>query len=503
MKQEKKNFYLNLFQQEIIEKPQKIKELIRSKTPSSAGIIKVGKEEGKEVEEEVEQTPVKKRQPSQRRTRKSSTTMTTTRKNSKSPSSKFVVKEIDDVILLEEEQKEIDLTKRQSSSSSSSKKLMDTPTRQKFFLDMPALKYRDADSVLSSHNHHQSSSSSSRDSLGKLFMDFLKYSFILLVVCVVIFSVNYSISYKSLPYCASSDTSSTSDNDETMLFGWAYPLPKCKPCPQNALCSDYEFIQCNEGYLKKESLLFWGLIECVPDLEKTRNIEMLQNQIKKTIDIHAGLVACGDLVDESFISEYKMKELMKSYYFTKWDNTLFESYWNQIVSKDSRMRNHVKDRFYSFDPVYPTVCRMLMLFGNLYNEYKMYLVYAAVILVGILGLVSYIQRNLSFSLHLSNIYLEKIKYNQDMEMYVGSVVEILQKQDADYMQGRSPIAGIPCEQLRDYLLAKIKSKARRDKLWKDVERQVLELSSVTTCAVLIRGEQFDALQYVGFVRKED
>jgi spore coat polysaccharide biosynthesis protein SpsF (cytidylyltransferase family) len=90
-----------------------------------------------------------------------------------------------------------------------------------------------------------------------------------------------------------------------------------------------------------------------------------------------------------------------------------------------------------------------------------------------------------------------------MEMYVGSVVEILQKQDADYVQGRSPIAGIPCEQLRDYLLAKIKSKARRDKLWKDVERQVLELSSVTTCAVLIRGEQFDALQYVGIVRKED
>jgi hypothetical protein len=333
---------------------------------------------------------------------------------------------------------------------------------KKFFNPPPIAGYVDHTQV-KSLDHKRTSKSSG-----------VFYNFTIFSLLAAILAISYKFYIFNLPICQHMD-------EFAMLHTNNY-FAECIPCPLHSVCVNNEII-CNEGYIKQSSLFFSP--KCVPDISRLKNVETLVNDVSNLLSIHAGKAICGEVLGDQYLTEGKLKELIRPLH-SEWSDTQFSSYWNlamaDLLTGETEVQVIENFKFLSKTPKLTLLCRVSSwIFESI--EYYQYYLYGLLLL----------SCAICFSIFKYNRYMSQKAHITEL---VEKVIHVLILQDERFKRGLENQSALSMTQLRDFFLPKNAS-AEKTVIWDSVRTEVLHNSSIRETWIIIDGEQHEAWQWIG------
>jgi hypothetical protein len=361
-------------------------------------------------------------------------------------------------------------------------------------------------------------------------------------IFVFLFANWLAIDQPKLSYCAA-------DTNASMLFSF---LPNCVECPNNAICKDRKIVRCtsNEYKIKRSSLEFFlpsaflpfpiGQSQCVFDTTKLINESKKMKQTEHLIQVvdeivreYMGALECSrNWVPKDIRWVYSSKvpnkplgipinsakESLKKLIESKWDDKLFEDYWNSILDMISQQKEgtpiysimddtHFKHRLLVSrnPPIYSLNCRLQRQIWKFSKKYSFELFLIAVLLLSSLYLNQrYQARQLEY--RISNILIDDVieAIHEEYEFY-----------NNDSTKHQYP--GLPISQLTNHFLPRTKPPSKKDQdidhrgrsiwylpdeqtrtnIWNKVRSEILKNSNIRETNVQIKGEAQIIWMWIG------
>lgn len=377
--------------------------------------------------------------------------------------------------------------KRNAGASRKSKKAQSSPSAssqpEKFMVDPSSLK-------IAGFLHPEDALKRSGKQVEKPFMginsDFFRKLSAFFSIILFASLLLYLAQWRTIKYCSNTESYREPDN---IFLGIPYPLPSCRACPQHAECRGLE-LKCERGFLLKSPVFPFHPF-CAPDMEKLVYVERFSEEAGRIINEHAGLVECGEIIDEIYMTEDRLKKAVRRNKYKKLSEEKFNEYWE--IYMDDVEKANVKNIKYvargdvsvfrALHPTYPVMCRITKFIHSAAIKYRNYLISV------FLGTI--------FSIYVFWKYQKSINYKAKIDQLVETVIQILIEQDTLFKERFQSASAVSVSQLRDFCLPEVRDFSEKTRIWNDVRNELLLNSSVRETTALVEGEEHDAWQWIG------